>query len=163
MTEGPDDVDAAILNDLCEIWTITDPPPVDLDLRVLFALDIDNIHVEMAHLHEEALVGAGARATEPTRTITFDSDSLSVMVSITPAGEHLRIDGWLAPPQARRVELRTAAMDADTVDLEAARVPRVAQADEAGRFVFTGVPRGLAQILVSGIDGPTVVTPSIVL
>jgi hypothetical protein len=81
------------------------------------------------------------------------------MVSILPGETGVRVDGWLAPPGPLRVELRTAPADPDGPG-----VSRTVEADEAGRFVFTGVPHGLAQLVVGGAEGGrTVVTPSIVL
>jgi hypothetical protein len=68
----------------------------------------------------------------------------------------VRLDGWLAPAEPLRVELR---------------FPEPAEArsvvcDGAGRFVFDRVARGLAQLLVhppDGGEGPRVVTPSLAL
>src|SRR6266545_5367987 len=78
------------------------------------------------------LVGA-ARGHEESRTITFDSESLTIMVSITPTGyDVVRLDGWLAPPGGHEVELRTA------------RGPLTTIADEQGRFALDDVPHGLA-------------------
>jgi hypothetical protein len=160
MTNELDDFDGAILEGLQQVWNAADPPPADLDARVMFALDLERLDFEVAGLRAETLVGSGARTTERTRTVTFDCESLTVMVSILPGDSGVRVDGWLAPPAPLRVELRTAPADPD-----AQSVSRFSVADEAGRFVFTDVPRGLAQLRVSvaGGGGRTVVTPSIVL
>jgi hypothetical protein len=132
-----------------------DPPPPDLDERVLFALtldDLDAVAVEVARLSAEELTTSGARAGERTRTITFEADSRTVMITLVERPDNLlRIDGWLAPGEAARVELRFP---------EPAPV-RTVTADPTGRFVFDEVPHGLAQLLVHGT--PSVVTPSLAL
>lgn len=153
-----DDLDADILDALARTWAAVDPPPADLDARVSFALRLDDLDVEAARLQHDALVGSGARAAEHARTITFDCDILSLMVSVLPGDDGVRVDGWLAPPAPLRVELRCAAAGPDGHD-----VLHTTQADQAGRFVFTGIPRGLAQLLVHGAGLSTVVTPGIVL
>jgi hypothetical protein len=154
--DGPlDDVDIAILDRLAVIHAAVDPPPPDLDDRVAFALALQDIDVEVARLSEEALVSA--RSTERTRTITFEAVSRTVMVTIVDRPDDLvRIDGWLAPGAPLRVELK----------LPEPLPARQAVADDAGRFVFEGVPHGLAQLLVHPVEGtgaPVLVTPSLVL
>jgi len=160
--DAPDRMDDAILDGLRDAWSAADPPPADLDARVMFAIDLGDLDIEVARLQQEALVGSGPRTPERTRTITFDCDSLSVMVSILPGptgAAGVRVDGWLAPPAPLRVELRTAPADPDS-----AGVSHIVQADEAGRFVFADIPHGLAQLLINGVGGDrTVVTTSIVL
>lgn len=161
MTDRPhdhlDDLDEEILAELRAAWTAADPPPADLDARVSFALALSGLDVEVARLQQETYAGSGARAVERTRTITFDCDSLSLMISVSGAGTGVRVDGWLAPPGRCRVELRTAPAGPDGQD-----VTYAVEADESGRFVVTGVPHGLAQLVVH-TSGRTVVTPSIVL
>ena len=50
-----------------------------------------------------------ARGAEQSRTITFDSDSLTIMIRIDSNKDGtVRIDGWLAPPQRREIEMQTA-------------------------------------------------------
>jgi hypothetical protein len=76
------------------------------------------------------------------------------MITVTDrAGGLVRVDGWLAPAAALRVELR----------LPEPAQPRVAITDPAGRFAFDGVPHGIAQLLVHpppGDAAPRVVTPT---
>lgn len=153
---GPlDGVDLAILGRLAAIHATVDPPPGDLDERVAFAIALADVEVEVARLSGEALVSA--RSTERTRTITFEAASRTVMVTIVDRPDDLvRIDGWLAPGAPLRVELK----------LPEPSPAQEAVADDAGRFVFEGVPHGLAQLLVHPVEGtgaPTLVTPSLVL
>jgi hypothetical protein len=143
-----------LLRAIAGVYGKLDPPPADLDDRVLFAIDLRDLDVEVARLEDDARAGTAARATERTRTITFDAHSRTIMITVfeQPDGDRVRIDGWLAPADAVRVELR-APEPAPAL---------VTMADETGRFVFDGVPHGLVQLLV-GTDGPIVVTPSLLL
>jgi hypothetical protein len=149
--------DLAILDRLAVIHGLIDPPPADLDERVRFAVALREVDVEVARLAGEVLVGSGARASERTRTITFEADSRTVMVTIVDRPDGLvRLDGWLAPAAPLRVELR----------FPEPAPARSLIADETGRFVFDEVPHGLAQLLVhppEGATGPGVVTPSLAL
>src|SRR5262245_22272486 len=151
-----DEIDYAILDALSEVQTLVDPAPADLDERVQFAIALQHLDVEVARLREDVLVGSGARGAEQSRTITFDSENLTVMVTVVtrPDGRR-RLDGWLAPARRLRVELRT---------MRGRRRTHSVTADEGGRFVLDGVASGLAQLLVHGTaPGTTVVTPSVVL
>lgn len=153
--EPLDETDAAILADLRRLYTAADPMPVSLVDRVQFALALEDVDVEVARLAEQYELPFGARGDE-TRTVTFDSDSLTVMVSITEDSEGtLRLDGWLAPPGPHRIEVRTE------------HGQRVAEADAEGRFAVDGVPHGMAQLVVQPLPGAgnmkAVVTPSVVL
>ncbi len=149
-----DDDDQAILGRLAEVYALLDPPPGDLDERVSFAIELAGADAEVARLSERLAIGSGARGSERIRTITFDADSRAVMITVTDQADALvRIDGWLAPGAALRVELR---------------MPEPAQplnviADAAGRFAFDGVPHGIAQLLVhpaAGDAAPRLVTPA---
>ena len=151
-----DDSDAAILAELAAAYSLADPPPADLDERVRFAIALGDIEAEVARLAEDVLVGSGARAGEQPRTVTFDSESLTVMVTVVvlPGGRR-RIDGWLAPPAPLRVEMRTAGSRHAT---------HAVTADDTGRFVVDDVPLGLAQLIVHLTERErAVITPSVVL
>jgi hypothetical protein len=156
-----DDADYAILDRLAALQSRLDPPPADLDERIRFVIALDEIDIEVARLSDDLLVGSGARATERTRTITFDADSRTIMVTIVDRPDGLvRLDGWLAPAAALAVELRVAGTP------DAAARSQTVTADGTGRFVFDGVPHGLAQLLVRSSDNGAaarVVTPSLVL
>lgn len=146
--------DQAILSRLAGIYALLDPPPADLDERVSFAIALEDADAEVARLGAWQMAGSGARGTERIRTVTFDADSRAVMITVALRADGLvRIDGWLAPAAALRVELRL---------LEPAPA-RIAIADTAGRFVFDGVPHGIAQLLVDAPadeTAPRVVTPA---
>jgi len=149
---GPDPALDALDREILDGIARFDPPPADLDERVMFALALTDLDAEVARLAEAT--PALARAGEQARTVTFDAASRSVMITIVERTDHLvRVDGWLAPGAALVVELR----------LPEPAEPLLVTADETGRFVFDEVPHGLAQLLIHPTaDGtPKVVTPSL--
>jgi hypothetical protein len=162
--QWPDDVDRAILGQLRDTYVLADPPPAELDERVRFAIALENIDVEVARLQEDLLIGSGARGEDRTRTITFDCDSITIMITIVEVGdERLRLDGWLAPAERRRVELRVAEPSVDGGS------SRVVTTEDTGRFVFDDLGHGVVQLLVRPVEqrddqsALTVVTPSLLL
>jgi hypothetical protein len=153
-----DDLDGEILGRLAAGFAVLDPPPAHLDDLVLFTTDLDELDVEVARLGVDEVAGSGARATEHARTVTFDAESRTVMITIVDreGGDHVRIDGWLAPGGPLGVELRA----------QEPAPARFVTADETGRFVFDEVAHGLVQLVVRPhreSDGPSVVTPSLLL
>jgi hypothetical protein len=155
-----DAADFEILARLRALFELADPMPAGLPERVRFALALRGLESELARLvTEEDPRLVGARGTEQSRTVTFDSASLSIMIRIEEqAGGRVRIDGWLAPPQPREIELQTSAETLSAIS------------DADGRFAFAEVPQGTARLVVVGaagrehdLGGPTVVTPALVL
>jgi hypothetical protein len=158
--DGPlDDFDLAILDGIRETFQQADPMPADLPERIRFSLALRDLEVEVARLTaEDQRQLLAARGVEQSRTITFDSDSLTIMIRIdTNTDGTARVDGWLAPAQLREIEMKTAA-DSLTV-----------ATDEQGRFAFARVPRGTAQLIVRPAEhgpsgsGRSVVTPALIL
>lgn len=157
--EPIDEQDLLVLEGLRELYQRVDPMPGDLADRIQFALSIETFDTEV--LQRTAVpepLAAVRGGDERTRTITFDGESLTIMLAIsTSSGTTVRLDGWLAPAMPREVELRTE--DGSLT----------ASADQYGRFVLEGVPAGLAQLVVHpNTSDPagsrrTVVTPAIVL
>ncbi len=85
--------------------------PADLVDRIKFRITLRDLEVEVARLSaaEDRPVLA-ARGEEQSRTITFDSESLTIMIRVDAnADGTARIDGWLAPPQDRTIEMKTPA------------------------------------------------------
>lgn len=155
--EPLDDADFGVLGDIRELFEAVDPMPADLPERIRFSLALRDLEVEVARLAEEDQLAVAARGKEQARTITFDSDSLTIMIRIDANRDGtVRVDGWLAPPQRRQVEIKT------TAD------PLTAASDAQGRFAFVRVPRGTAQFIVhpaepaSG-DTRSVVTPALII
>ena len=128
-----DETDFVILGRVRQLFNETDPMP-DEDAPVL-----------------------AVRGEERSRTITFESDSLVIMIRVgaNPDGT-ARLDGWLDPPGARQVEVSTSGP------------PLTVLADEDGRFAFGSVPRGRAQLTVrpespGPAGGRAVITPELIL
>ncbi|MET8043453.1 hypothetical protein ABZU25_21635 [Micromonospora sp. NPDC005215] len=152
-----DDDDHAMLDQLAVLYGHLDPPPTDLDDRVRFAIGLRHLAIEVAGLATQQQPVGAARSGERTRTTTFATPSRTIMISMVdrPDGS-VRIDGWLAPAAALRVELR----------FPEPAPSQLVTADETGRFVFDPVPHGLVQLLChpeEGVDGPLLVTPSFAL
>ncbi len=131
-----------------------DPVPPGLVERIQFEITLDALNAELATLIQLDLSAAGARgATEEVRTITFTSDSLTTMVTLTAEGEGtVRVDGWAVPGAGIRVELLLT------------DGPRETRADDDGRFVFDAVPNGLAKFALyvpNGDEVATVLSPTI--
>lgn len=151
--EPLDSEDLALLSSLRAYYEEHDPVPDGLVERIQFELTLDALQAEVATLTQLDLAGAGARsaATESVRTITFTSESMTTMVTITPDGEgSVRVDGWAAPGAGIRVQILLTGETRETY------------ADDDGRFVFEQVPTGLAKFALHPIDGEstTVVSPT---
>ncbi len=157
--EPMDELDLAILDGIREIFGQADPMPADLPERIKFSLALRDLEAEVARLAEQEDPRLlAARGAEQSRTITFDSDSLTIMIRIDFNKDGTaRVDGWLEPPQRREIEMRTAA---DAL---------LAVSDEQGRFAFASVRRGTARLSVrpgepgQGGSGRPVVTPALIL
>jgi hypothetical protein len=153
VSEPLDELDKAILDQVRAVHELLDPPPADLNERSKFALRLENLDIELARLYEDNLAGAGARSVEPIRAVTFESDHLTIMMTVTEQdGAGFRVEGWLSPPGPLEVELRLPEESRSTV------------AEDSGRFVFDEVGTGLAQLAVHrGAGYATVVTAPLVL
>ena len=149
--ESLDADDFALLNSLRAYYDEHDPVPDGLVERIQFELTLDALEAEVATLTHLDLAGARGAATESVRTITFTSESMTTMVTITPDGEgSVRVDGWAAPGAGIRVEILLADRTRETY------------ADDDGRFVFEQVPTGLVKFALHPADGEstTVVSPT---
>jgi hypothetical protein len=153
--EDLDPSDYALLNSLRAFYDECDPVPDGLVERIEFQITLDALHTEVATLTQLDMATAGTRsaATETVRTITFSSESLTTMVTLTPLGDGtVRVDGWAAPGAGIRVEVLLP------------DGPRNTYADEDGRFVFESVPCGLAKFalyVAHESEFSTVLSPAI--
>jgi hypothetical protein len=170
---GAEPGDEAMLALIRSVFEAVDPVPPGLAERVRFSVALAGIEGELASLAAEPEAGqldehdepvALARgALEESRTITFDSTELTIMIRIdSNADGSARVDGWLAPPRRCRVE----------IGVIGGLV--TADADDDGRFAFPSVPRGTVRIVVrpperegtagdSRGTGKAVITPALVL
>lgn len=141
--------DDELLLRMRDMWGEADPVPADLADLSCFALDHATADDEVLDIVRKPRLAA-ARGDERSQLITFDSASLTIMVNVTPHSDgSLRLDGWITPPAAYPVELRTPTSTRST------------SCDDNGRFAFTGVVPALAQLSVRA--NGTVTTPAIAL
>lgn len=146
-----DDEDVRVLRQLAGVYEQLDPVPTGLVDRIQFGITLDALHAEIAQLVRSPAL-AGVRADETAaNTVTFTSESMTAMMTITPTSPELaRVDGWVTPGGERLVDLRTPAGTVRT------------RTDEDGRFVLDGVTRGLVQFTFRTPDGEhAVVTPAL--
>jgi hypothetical protein len=137
-----DELDGFILAGVRGLYSRADPPPPDLDTRVLFALALDTVEDEVARLQEETLVGSGPRGTR-SRTLTFAAAGTELMIAVTDISQdQVRVDGWVVPAGPGRVEFRLAGGPPDAAAVQTAAV------DASGRFTVSAVRRGLVQLRV---------------
>jgi hypothetical protein len=164
---GAEPQDGRVLAMIRSVFEAADPVPAGLVDRIRLSVALAGLERdperELARLiAEETVLARGA--PEESRTITFDSNSLTIMIRIDPnADGTVRVDGWLAPPQPCQVEIMLAGG------------PVTTDADADGRFAFPGVPRGTVRLVVRRAEqgtqdsnpGPfgmkTVTTPALVL
>lgn len=148
--EPLDDLDQHVMDRLAHVQDVVDPMPADLLDRVRFAMDLESLEVEVAR-YAVLAEGAGARDADGVRTMTFEAETRSVMLTVTSARDGtVRLDGWVAPASGDDVEVRSGG------DV------RRTTCDARGRFVVDGVPHGLVQVVVrpaAGGGGRSVVTP----
>jgi hypothetical protein len=139
-----DELDVAVFGRIRQLYTAADPVPPQLYELVRFAFDLQHAEEELATMRAGHDLDAAVRG-ERARTLTFESNSFLITVTIgRPGGDTVRLDGWIAPPGGLRIELRS-----DTVCIQT-------MSDEHGRFVFDGVARGAARLVVYPTPGSAV-------
>jgi hypothetical protein len=137
-----DGEDTVLLDTLRDMYTTADPAP-DMAARVLFALDLDWIDVELAGISEQFAGSSGSRGAEGTRTITFDSSSLRVTILVPGDGSSF-LDGWIEPAASLRIVLVTPDSRVQT------------RSDEGGRFAFETVLTGQVHLEIHPTPGSAV-------
>jgi hypothetical protein len=137
-----DETDQELLAELSRLYGLIDPMPPGLVDRVGFTLTLEHMEMELARFVSDSVEPVGARSEESARTLTFATEDLTVMVTITQAGRgQYRLDGWLAPGGGMHVELRLQGRTNDT------------HANDNGRFEFDQVPPGVAQLVFHPTEG----------
>ncbi|MGX7681128.1 carboxypeptidase regulatory-like domain-containing protein [Jatrophihabitans sp. DSM 45814] len=153
--EPIDDADLQLMSQLATLYTKVDPVPPDLVERLQFAITLDALNAELAELQQMDAMAGSSRGVEAdeTKTLTFTSENLTTMVTVTAAGpDRVRIDGWCAPGSGVSVELRQVSA---SVEL---------QADEDGRFVFDDISHGLTRFVIRAPEPSNrapVITPAV--
>lgn len=155
--EPVDDQDLRALSTLRSILQASDPVPSGLAERAKFAMSVAALEAEIAEITTTTAELAGVRSTDYDRagTITFSSEQLSAMITIElVAGDDAgtaRLSGWVTTGPTH-IELRERSRTQETTT------------DDAGRFTFTGVQRGLVHLVMRRLDDPEsrpVITPAI--
>jgi hypothetical protein len=152
--EPIDDQDLRALAGLRSILQASDPVPSGLAERAKFAMSVAALEAEIAEITTTTAELAGVRSTDYDRagTITFSSEQLSAMITIELAdGGQARLSGWVTTGPTH-IELRERSRTQETTT------------DDAGRFTFTTVERGLVHLVMRRLDDPEsrpVITPAI--
>ncbi len=145
--------DDELLDALRTLWERRDPVPTGLVDRVQFAIWLEDLdtEVEMLALTSEIDVAAGARSTETARTVTFSTDHLSIMITVSerPDGRR-RVDGWVSPAASGQVVVRQVGGSNHEADVDA-----------DGRFALDDLVPGMAQLVLRSEGGDAVATPPI--
>ena len=150
-----DELDASLLEQIGRLFEAVDPVPPDLVDRVVVALELDGLEDELARLDDGLVAAGGARGDEQARTVTFTSDSITAMITISQlGGAATRIDGWVTPSSGVSMEVDGAIFTIRT------------DIDPDGRFVVEPVPSGRVRFVFSilppdGVLPRRVVTPAV--
>jgi hypothetical protein len=148
--EPLDELDLRLLAGVRELWEDADPMPPTLVDQIRFAIQLEDVDLEVMRIREQEGLVVARSAAEQGRLITFDSESLTIMVNVSPEpGGTIRLDGWLTPPDEHPIEIRTSGG------------PLTTTSDAEGRFAVSGVPHGMVQVLVRTVGRTrTVSTPA---
>ncbi len=149
-----DEQDLRALAALRSVVQASDPVPSGLAERAKFAMSVAALEAEIAEITTTTTELAGVRSTQYDRagTITFSSDQLSAMITIEVMdGGNARLSGWVTTGPTN-IELRERSRTQETTT------------DDAGRFTFSSVERGLVHLVMRRLDQPQsrpVITPAI--
>jgi hypothetical protein len=155
--ESLDASDIHVLSLVRGVYDAVDPVPAEVYERVRFAFDLAGADRELATLCETLTASAAVRGTERADTLTFESPTMTICVTIgRPGGGVVRLDGWLDPGVSMRVELTSGGLRLHSMS------------DDSGRFVFDGVAEGEVRLAVhptpgspAGLTRPVVTPPFI--
>ena len=154
--------DDDLLDRLADLWRERDRQPDGLVGRMtryaqaevaLLATDWDH---ELMRLVDRSTELAGVRSADTTLTLQFATDEVDVLLRLAgdPAGDGIRIDGWIVPSLPARVRLTR-------LDPTAPATVGTAEAGDDGRFELGGLARGEVRLHVEPRDGqPAFVTPT---
>ncbi len=140
-----DESDVRLLADVALMYDELDPVPADLVDRLRFALALDEVFDEMAEMTREPADAAGVRSdlagAVRSDTLTFSSERLTAMVTLSPdGGGRVRVDGWVSPLGRRRVDVRMQGSQ------------RQVSTDDAGRVAVEDRRESFVQLVVHALD-----------
>lgn len=143
--DGDDGIE---LGRIRRLYRSADAVPPELYDRVRFALDLGDAERELAMICADLRPALAVRGPEKPRTITFEAELITIIITITGGDRGLsRFDGWLSPGGRLEVELR------------AAGCRRQIETDDDGRFVLEDIPPGEVQLAVRSTPASTVTLP----
>jgi hypothetical protein len=131
-----DDSDLHLFDRIGGMYRTADPVPSELYTRVRFAFDLRNAERELATICAKLEPDLAVRGTEQTRTVSFEGESITITITITPCDGTFTLDGWLTPSGSLSVEVLSSGSCCGT------------RSDDHGRFVIENVPPGEMQIAV---------------
>lgn len=99
--EPLDELDLRLLAGVRELWEDADPMPATLVDQIRFAIQLEDIDLEVMRIREQEGLVAARSAAEQGRLITFDSESLTIMVNVSPEPHGHDPPGRLAHPTGR--------------------------------------------------------------
>lgn len=145
-----DSLDDVVLSQIASLFDALDPPRHDLANDMLLAMSMVALDAELATLADESVLSLRTSSATPTDTVTFTSSALQLMVSATPEGGALRVDGWITGGGLE-------------VELIAGDSSHTATSDVHGRLVWRAIPRGPLRFLMhpGEKDARPVLTPVI--
>jgi len=145
--------DEGLLAELREMFDQQQAVPGWLVDRATASHDLRLTDSELATLTSDSAMepaGAGLRAEDGPRLVTFEAQDLSIEIEIQPSGcgEQWRLIGQLIPIGRARIQLRR------PQSAESAWV----YTDERGRFAVDDLARGLLSMVCVRQDHPTTTT-----
>lgn len=127
--------DAQLLQQVHELWNRVDPVPAGLTDRISYALTVQLLQAEVVELTRTPELLARSEPAEVTRSLTFAGSTVSLMVTVTPEADGLRLDCWVTQPGA-------------VVQVDGAGGQRTEVTDEHGRLTLTRVAPGPTHFVV---------------
>jgi hypothetical protein len=145
--------DDQLLDAVAQLWADLDPAPADLADGVLARLAVEDLEreYELLTLVERVDHAAGTRSgsdvlasDDTTVALEFAGTSYRVLLRISTADGHRRLDGWVVPAVPLRVYLGSQGGDALAHTL--AHTMQSADADADGRFEFPSPVTGQVRL-----------------
>ena len=143
---GDNPADDLLMFEIRRLWETLDPPPGDLAdgvLATLAAIDLE-FEFELLTLVEahDALAGARSLTSQMAEvgqwSLEFAGPDFRVLLRVTSADDRRRVDGWVLPRLAMRIQVAGASAGHPSYD--------GVEVDAHGRFELTNVSPGLSRL-----------------